>query len=113
MSKESDVKEFIKAIGKLINKKDIYGSKRFQLETIDDKGRKFFGRIGFRVARITFNAGLDNARLVKALTPEKLIHAVPWDPPLPPCAYVDGRFGVIEAAWESGDQDDRNIVHMN
>jgi len=104
MSKASLLQTFNTQLETLIKSKDIYGSRKFRLIP-DSQGVYFRGRVGFRVARVKCNAGLDNERLVNVLTPSKIIQKVPWDCPRPPHARIDGRMVSIEAAWESDMQD--------
>lgn len=57
---------------------------------------------GPRVCAAKLNAGFDNDRLLKMLTKPRLPHLIPWECKLPPIAYPDGKYIVIEAPWPDG-----------
>jgi hypothetical protein len=67
--------------------------------------------LGQRVCSLRVNAGLDNERLLAALSPEKLVHFVPWDcGAFGPTAHIEGRYVVVEAPWPASLQESH--IHL-
>ena len=82
----------------------IHKGRRFKLQRLPS-GNTVDVVLGYRVGQLRMNAGLDNARLVKELTPEVLWQHITWDCPGNPTAYVDRREVVVEAALPPEMQD--------
>ena len=70
-------------------------------------GMDYDGIAGYRSSMVALNVGLRNPELLAALSPEVLVHFVPWAEDMPgmPHAYINRRQVIAEAAWPAEQQE--------
>ena len=84
----------------------VCGKRAFKLEKARG-GMDYEAIAGYRSSMVMLNVGLRNPELLSALTPEVLVHFVPWAEDMPgmPHAYINRRQVVVEAAWPAEQQE--------
>jgi len=84
----------------------IAGKTPFKLSKATN-GMDYTAIAGYRSSMVSLNVGLRNPELLSALSPEVLVHFVPWADDMPgmPHAYINRKTVVAEAAWPAEQQE--------